>query len=103
VTDGGITDGYYNTYIVESDNITGPWKLVSYLKHFGEQGYFVNIPSKFIGPDGRTVWLCYAANFAKGWNGIHLESRPAGSGYHLTLQEVNLLAPGMDSSAPTGR
>jgi hypothetical protein len=35
--------------------------------HFGEQGYFVNFPSKFIGKDGRSAWLCYAANFTNGY------------------------------------
>src|SRR5208282_1175866 len=45
VTDGGNTCGYFNSYILESDAVTGPWKMVSYLEHFGEQGYFLNIPS----------------------------------------------------------
>ena len=48
VTDGGNTVDRFNTYILESDLVTGPWKLVTYLKHFGQQAYFVNIPSKFI-------------------------------------------------------
>ena len=56
----------FNTYLLESDQITGPWKLVTYMKHFGEQAYFVNIPSKFIAADGRTLWLCYSANFCAG-------------------------------------
>ena len=88
VTDGTNTVGYFNTYILESDQITGPWKLVTYMKHFGEQAYFVNIPSKFISRDGRTLWLCYAANFARGWNSVHFRSRPPGSRYGMCLQEV---------------
>ena len=40
VTDGGNTGGYFNTYLLESDQIAGPWKLVTYMKHFGEQGVF---------------------------------------------------------------
>ena len=94
VTDGGNTVSRYNTYIHESDRITGPWRLVSHLTHFGEQAYFVNIPSKFIGPDGRSLWLCYAANFSSGWGGITFKSRPPGSRYGMCLQEVRLLAPG---------
>ena len=86
VTDGGNTVSYYNTYILESNFMTGPWKLVSYLRHFGEQAYFVNFPSKFISADGRTPWLCYAANFAQGWNGIHLEQKPYGSRYAMCLK-----------------
>ena len=93
VTDGGNTVSYYNTYLLESSRMTGPWKLVTYLRHFGEQAYFVNIPSKFISGDGRTLWLCYAANFSQGWNGVRFESRPAGSRYGLCLQEARLLGP----------
>jgi len=91
VTDGGNTVSYYNTYILESDRIAGPFRLVSYLRHFGEQAYFVNIPSKFISRDGRTLWLCYAANFSQGWGGVNFYSRPRGSRYGMCLQEVKLL------------
>jgi hypothetical protein len=48
VTDGGNTISRFNTYILESTEITGPWRLVTYMKNFGEQAYFVNFPSKFI-------------------------------------------------------
>jgi hypothetical protein len=101
VTDGGNTVSYFNTYILESDRITGPWKMVSYLRHFGEQAYFVNIPSKFIGADGRTLWLCYAANFSQGWNGIRFYPKPPGSRYGMCLQEVKLLGPGDPMPTPT--
>lgn len=93
VTDGGNTVSRYNTYILEADRITGPWKLAAYLNHFGEQAYFVNIPSKFIGDDGRTLWLCYSANFSSGWGGTTFLSRPPGSRYTMCLQELRLLAP----------
>ena len=57
----------------------------------GEQGYFVNFPSKFISQDGKTAWLCYAANFSNpGWKTDH-KSDPPGSGYGMTLQEVELI------------
>jgi hypothetical protein len=45
VTDGGDTASRMNTYMLESDSITGEWKLVTYMKDFGEQAYFVNLPS----------------------------------------------------------
>ena len=95
VTDGGNTISKFSTWIVEADRITGPWRLVAYLKDFGEQAYFVNIPSKFISADGRTVWLCYAANFTNGnasWK-TNYASNPPGSGYGMVLQEVRLLGP----------
>jgi hypothetical protein len=94
VTDGGNTVSRYHTYLLESDRITGPWRLISHLSNFGEQAYFVNIPSKFIGRDGRTLWLCYAGNFSSGWGGIIFKSRPPGSRYGMCLQEVRLLALG---------
>ena len=90
VTDGGNTAGYFSTYILESDRLTGPFKLVQYLHRFGEQAYFVNIPSKFISTDGKTMWLCYAANFAPTWNGMKIQSKPPGSCYAMCLQEVKL-------------
>lgn len=93
VTDGGNTCGRMNTYILESSQLTGPWKLVVYMKSFGEQCYFANFPSKFIGADGRTAWLCYSANFASDWNGDKIKSNPPGSHYGLVLQEVKLLGP----------
>ena len=93
ITDGGNTISRFNTYILESDKITGPWRLVTYLRSFGEQAYFVNIPSKFIGKDGRTAWLCYAANFTNGYLHTNYRSDPPGSGYAMCLQEIRLLKP----------
>jgi hypothetical protein len=93
VTDGGNTVSKFNTYILESNEITGPWKLVVYMKDFGEQGYFVNFPSKFISKDGRTAWLSYSANFTDTYAGAKLKSNPEGGGYWWTLQEVRLLGP----------
>jgi hypothetical protein len=96
VTDGGNTVSRFNTCVLESDQITGPWKLVSHLTHFGEQAYFANIPSKFVSLDGRGLWLCYAGNFSSGWGGIVFKSRPPGSRYGMCLQEVRLLGPADD-------
>ena len=91
VTDGWPTCAKMNTYILEADEITGPWRLVTYMKDFGEQAYFVNFPSKFISADGRTVWLCYSANFAKDWRGEVMQEKPPGSHYGLVLQQIRLL------------
>ena len=43
ITDGQNTISRFNTYVLESDLLTGPWKLITYMKNFGEQAYFVNI------------------------------------------------------------
>jgi hypothetical protein len=96
VTNGQTTISRFNSFILESNEITGPWKLVTYMKNFGEQGYFLNFPSKFIGQDGRTLWLAYSANFANLYLPTHYLSDPPGGGYWLTLQEVNLLDPKLD-------
>ncbi|MBK8979905.1 MAG: hypothetical protein IPM29_28745 [Planctomycetes bacterium] len=103
ITDGWPTVARMDSYILEADVITGPWRLVSYLEDFGEQAYFLNFPSKFIAEDGRTLWLCYSANFSRGWNGIELQFHPPGGRYGLCLHEMRLLAPGDPSSvSPLG-
>ncbi len=88
ITDGGNTCAKMNTYILESDNITGPWKIITYLKDFGEQAYFVNIPSKFISADGKTAWLLYSGNYAVDWNGMKITENPPGSHYGMVFQKI---------------
>ena len=91
ITDGGNTCSKMNTYILESDKLTGEWKVITYMKDFGEQAYFVNIPSKFISKDGLKFWLAYSGNFATDWNGMKIIANPPGSHYGLVLQKVELL------------
>lgn len=90
VTDGMTTGRRFNTYFLESDKITGPFKIVQYLKEFGEQGYFVNFPSKFISDDGMTLWLSYSGNFAKNWDGHRIKKNPPSSKYAWCLHETKL-------------
>ncbi len=78
----------YDTMILESKKLTGPWSLVHYLQNFGPQAYFVNIPSKFISKDGKSMWLCYSANFER--SGGSSAGYPIGSSYALCLQEMRL-------------
>lgn len=91
VTDGGNTVSKMNTYILESDKIDGDWKIVNYMKDFGEQAYFVNIPSKFISKDGKQMWLLYSGNFSAGWQGQVFEPAPPGSHYGMCFQKIQLL------------
>ena len=93
VTDGWPTVAKMTSYILEADAITGPWRMVAYMKDFGEQGYFLNFPSKFISGDGRSLWLCYSTNFCGGWNGVRLKVNPPGGRYGLCLHEVRLRGP----------
>ncbi len=87
VTDGWPTTKAMNTYLLESDTITGPWKLITFMNEFGPQAYFVNIPTKFISADGRTAWLCYSANFTR----KNYDGTPPGSRYKMCLHEIKLL------------
>jgi len=98
VTDGwpGVND--MNSYILEADEITGPYRLITFMENFGRQAYFLTFPSKFIGSDGRTAWLSYSANFHKSYFGNRTIADPRGSRYAWTLQEVRLLdAAGLES------
>ncbi len=88
VVDGRWTADDMDTYIMESDNIYGPWKMVSYMSAFGTQGYFSVIPSKFISADGRKMWLSYSANF-HGYNGQRFD-KPEGGRYAWCLREFTL-------------
>jgi hypothetical protein len=88
VTDGGNTCSKMSTYLLESDKLDGEWKLITYLKNFGEQGYFVNFPSKFISKDGKTAWMLYSSNF---WTNQGIKINPPGSHYGMVLQKVEFL------------
>lgn len=90
------TNKQFDTYFLESDAMTGPFKLVHYMNEFGPEAYFVNIPSSFMdtatasttgaGPSASSTainaFLSYSANFAFKGN-----STPIGSGYHWALQQ----------------
>ena len=85
-TDGVNTTSVYDTVVLESPSITGPWRLVHYLPKFGTQAYFVNTPSKFISADGSKLWMTYSANYNNSGGG----SDPEGSGYTWVLRELRL-------------
>lgn len=90
ITDGHRTVSKFNTYILESDSLTGEWKLVVYMKYFGQEAYFVNFPSRFISDDGKKMWVCYSGNFAKGWTGEPMEAMPPDSAYGMVMQETEI-------------
>lgn len=92
VTDGGNTASKMNSYLLESDILTGEWKMISYMKNFGEQAYFLNIPSKFISRDGKSAWLLYSGNFASDWNGEKIAENPPGSHYGMVFQKIEFVS-----------
>lgn len=100
ITDGWPTVKFMDTYFLESDHIEGPWKLITYMKKFGEQGYFVNIPTKFISEDGYTSWLSYSGNFAPFSD---LGVNPPGGRYAFILQEFTFLTREMYENYPKGK
>ena len=53
-----------------------------------------------IGRDGKTMWLCFSANFSPGWNNVALKFNPPGGRYGLCLHEVKLLGPGDETPQP---
>ena len=91
ITDGGAAIGPMSSYLLEAPKLEGPWHIVSYLRHFGTQAYFLNFPSRFISEDGRVAWLCYSANYANRYDGADLVEDPPGSRYAMCLQEVHFL------------
>ena len=40
--------GPFDTYFLEADSITGPYRMITYMPAFGPAAYFGNIPSKFV-------------------------------------------------------
>jgi hypothetical protein len=90
VADGWPSTRTISTLILEADHVAGPWRLICYLKDFGQQAYFVNVPSKFIQADGKSMWLCYSANFTNDWLHTQYATDPPGSRYGMCLQEIKL-------------
>jgi hypothetical protein len=86
---GQSTPGDHNAFILESDKLTGPWKLITYLKSFGVQAYFLTLPPKFLSADGRNAWMCYGANYMP----FDRKDDPPGSGYRFCLQRIRFLRP----------
>jgi hypothetical protein len=48
-THAWANEGPYDTYILQARTITGPFQLVSYMPKFGQQAYFVSLPSAWMG------------------------------------------------------
>ena len=90
VTDGWPTIRTMDSYLLEADDVTGPWRMLAHLPEFGPQAYFLNFPSKFISEDGGRAWLCYSANFTSS-AALPLHADPTGSRYAMCLLEVEFL------------
>ncbi len=84
----GVRHDWFDTMVLESDQLAGPWSIIEYLAGFGPVAYFVNMPTKFISGDGRTGWICYSANFHNVWPQRHTLGNPPGSHYSMSLHEI---------------
>jgi hypothetical protein len=98
ITDGWPTVAKMDSCIPETDELTGPWRMVACMKDFGEQAYLLNFPGKFKSEDGKPLCLCYFANFSPDWNGLKLEFNQPGGRYGLCLHELSLLGPEDDKA-----
>jgi hypothetical protein len=98
ITDGKGIVTTMDSYILESPDLSGPWRLVATLPDFGPQAYFLNAPSKFLSADGTRFWLCYSANYTNSdlarevLGQPYREPDPPGSAYAMTLLELELLS-----------
>lgn len=68
----------------EADELTGPYRLIHYLRDWGPQAYFPNIPAKFISGDGKTMWLCVSCNYST------KQQKPFGCRYAASFHEIVL-------------
>jgi hypothetical protein len=107
---GAMADDF-DTYLLESEHITGPFRLISYLKSFGPQAYFVNLVSRFFlsarvetdagGERFVEGSLSYSANFGDQHHvgpGPSNTTSPAG-GYRWELLKVRLMLAGRRAKA----
>ena len=88
-------------YFIESESLTGPFRLVSYWQAFGPQAYFVGLPSAFTAKEisvdenettALEVTLSYSANFHPA--GPNNPPGPTG-GWNLRKARL-VVAPGHD-------
>ena len=81
-----IAMGHYDAIFLEAERLTGSWRWFDYKEQFGPEGYFINIPSKFISVDNEHLWLIYSAN----WSDKHHPGKPEGSAYSLSIHEIKM-------------
>ena len=53
-----------------------------------------DVAAPAFGADGKTLWLCYSANFSPGHNGENMKRIPAGVRGTMCLHEIQLLPTG---------
>jgi hypothetical protein len=75
--------------IAESSAPWGPFSFVAASREFGpSNGYGAGFPSQWISPDGRTLWLKWAANFTGCAKGLDCSGA-----YGFNVAQVRLTTP----------
>jgi hypothetical protein len=87
----GPTDTFSaeGSLLLESAELSGPWRLVEYFHRLGPNAYCICFPSKFISPDGRSAWLLCSANYTN----MQDPGKPAGMRYSAHFREVEFVMP----------
>lgn len=77
--------------ILESSSPLGPYSFVARSSEFGpSNGYGAGFPSQWISPDGRDLWLKWAANFAGCAKGLDCSGK---YGYNLAKVQLTVSPP----------
>jgi hypothetical protein len=75
--------------VAEAPTPAGPFSFVATSREFGpSNGYGAGFPSQWISPDGRTLWLKWAANFTGCAKGLDCSGA-----YGFNVAQVRLTAP----------
>lgn len=85
-SDGVNTNGTYDSMLLESSRLTGPYRLVQYLADFGPEAYQLSTTTKFMSADGLTMWLTGDVVYD---DSVHPD--PSGGFYGLTFREITLV------------
>eukprot|EP01047_Picozoa_sp_COSAG01_P029792 COSAG01_NODE_2056_length_8537_cov_4.215607_5_plen_249_part_00 len=101
-TPGQSMGGPFDTYFLEADQITGPYRLITYMPAFGPAAYFSNVPSKFVGnvstdDHGQKVLECFLSYSQ--WGQL-----PGNCLVYLPVGRLQMLLRfAADAGKPTGR
>jgi hypothetical protein len=89
--------------ILEAPTPSGPFSFVARSSNFGpSNGYDAGFPSQWISPDGRDLWLKWAANFAGCSKGIDCSGKYGLNVARLQLSTHAAPPPTSISAAPAG-
>jgi hypothetical protein len=92
----GIWEGGAELVILEAPTPAGPFSFVAGSREFGpSNGYGAGFPSQWISPDGRGLWLKWAANFDGCVQGLDCSGR-----YGFNVAEVRLTTRAISVSNP---